>query len=58
MPRLHARIHYYGLEKTLSIAKNPFDTKIVTKGSVTIDAADWNGHLSNTSYGKALDIAR
>jgi hypothetical protein len=31
------------VEKVLAIAKNPFDTKVITKGFVGFDAADWNG---------------
>lgn len=43
IPLIRLRIWLRGLEKVLAIAKNPFDTKVVTKGFVGFEAADWNG---------------
>nr|CRX79057.1 hypothetical protein ls5930a1_00106 [Leucosporidium scottii] len=58
IPLIRLRIWLRGVEKVLAIAKNPFDTKVTTKGFVGFDAADWNGHMSNSSYPRALDSAR
>ncbi|KAI5475907.1 hypothetical protein MNV49_000740 [Pseudohyphozyma bogoriensis] len=58
IPFVHLKIWRHGIKNVLSIAKDPFEQRIVTKGFVSIDVADWNGHMSNTSYGKALDKAR
>lgn len=43
--------------KTLSIGKSPFRS-VTIKGAATVDSIDWNCHLSNSSYPKALDKAR
>ena len=40
---MHLRIRIWGLEKTLSIARDPFDRKVITKDFVSLDQADWNG---------------
>lgn len=51
----------YGAEdlRVFSVAQDPFK-KIVSKKDnfVSIDSGDWNLHLSNASYPKALDTAR
>lgn len=43
IPILRVKIRSRGLENVLAIAKDPFDTKIITKGKVTFDSGDWNG---------------
>ncbi|SCZ98514.1 BZ3500_MvSof-1268-A1-R1_Chr3-1g05434 [Microbotryum saponariae] len=58
VPLLHLRLRLYGLDKVFAIAKDPFDTKVITRGTATWDASDWNMHLSNSSYAKACDVAR
>ncbi|KAG1781953.1 hypothetical protein EV702DRAFT_1177068 [Suillus placidus] len=40
------------------IGANPFELVTVQHGCTTVDDADYNGHLSNSSYAKALDAAR
>ncbi|KDE08429.1 hypothetical protein MVLG_01464 [Microbotryum lychnidis-dioicae p1A1 Lamole] len=58
IPFLHLRLRLYGIDKVFAIAKDPFDTKVITRGTATWDASDWNMHLSNSSYAKACDVAR
>ncbi|SGY43989.1 BQ5605_C001g00099 [Microbotryum silenes-dioicae] len=58
IPLLHLRLRLYGIDKVFAIAKDPFDTKVITRGTATWDASDWNMHLSNSSYAKACDVAR
>lgn len=41
----------------MSIGRSPFRS-VTTRGKVTCDAADWNMHMSNSSYARALDKAR
>lgn len=43
VPLIRLRIWLRGVEKVLAIANSPFDTKVITKGYVGFDAADWNG---------------
>lgn len=40
------------------IGANPFELVTVQNGWTSVDDADYNGHLSNSSYAKALDAAR
>lgn len=40
---IRLKIRLRGVEKVLAIAKDPFDTKVITKGYVSFDLADWNG---------------
>lgn len=40
------------------IGANPFELVAVQHGWTSVDDADYNGHLSNSSYAKALDAAR
>jgi acyl-CoA thioesterase FadM len=40
------------------IGANPFELVVVHHGWTSVDDADYNGHLSNSSYAKALDAAR
>ncbi|KAG1854184.1 hypothetical protein DFJ58DRAFT_788562 [Suillus subalutaceus] len=40
------------------IGANPFELVAVQHGWTSVDDADYNGHLSNSSYAKVLDIAR
>lgn len=40
------------------IGANPFELVTIQHGCTTVDDADYNGHLSNSSYAKALDAAR
>ncbi|KAH8928735.1 hypothetical protein BT69DRAFT_1329365 [Atractiella rhizophila] len=40
------------------IGQSPFDIKTRTSGCVTWDVADFNMHLSNSSYAKYIDEAR
>ncbi|SCV74403.1 BQ2448_6835 [Microbotryum intermedium] len=58
VPLFRLRLRLYGVDNVLAIAKDPFDTKVITKGTVTWDTSDWNLHLSNSSYAKACDVAR
>ncbi|KAK4045965.1 hypothetical protein OIV83_006485 [Microbotryomycetes sp. JL201] len=58
VPWIRYRVITRGPERALAIGKSPFDAKVVTKGYVSFDLADWNGHMSNSSYAKALDRAR
>lgn len=39
------------------MGQDPFRS-VTANHHVSLDVADWNMHLSNTSYGKALDVAR
>ncbi|KAG0708710.1 hypothetical protein DFH29DRAFT_891685 [Suillus ampliporus] len=45
-------------ETLCPIGANPFELVAVQHGWTTVDDADYNGHLSNSSYAKALDAAR
>ncbi|KAG1739115.1 uncharacterized protein EDB91DRAFT_391786 [Suillus paluster] len=45
-------------ETLCPIGANPFKLVTVQHGWTTVDDADYNGHLSNSSYAKALDAAR
>ncbi|KAM0790148.1 hypothetical protein ACM66B_005469 [Microbotryomycetes sp. NB124-2] len=58
VPWIRYRVITRGPERALAIGKSPFDAKVVSKGFVSFDLADWNGHMSNSSYAKTLDGAR
>ncbi|OJA19425.1 hypothetical protein AZE42_02279 [Rhizopogon vesiculosus] len=45
-------------EALCPIGANPFELVTVQHGWATVDDSDYNGHLSNSSYAKALDAAR
>ncbi|KAG1903296.1 uncharacterized protein F5891DRAFT_1018610 [Suillus fuscotomentosus] len=40
------------------VGTNPFELVTIHHGWTSVDDADYNGHLSNSSYAKALDAAR
>lgn len=42
IPLLHARIRLRGEQKALAIGKDPFDTRVMSKGYVDLSAMDWN----------------
>ncbi|KAK4046397.1 hypothetical protein OIO90_006577 [Microbotryomycetes sp. JL221] len=58
VPWIRWRVRTRGPERALAIGQSPFDAKVITKGFVSLDLADWNGHMSNSSYAKSLDKAR
>jgi hypothetical protein len=45
-------------EALCPIGANPFELVTVQHGWTSVDDADYNGHLSNSSYAKVLDAAR
>ncbi|KAM0747910.1 hypothetical protein T439DRAFT_382980 [Meredithblackwellia eburnea MCA 4105] len=58
VPAIHLRYRIFGVDKTFAIAQDPFEKVVISKDYVSVDQGDWNGHMSNTSYGKSLDAAR
>ncbi|KAG2153265.1 hypothetical protein DEU56DRAFT_475486 [Suillus clintonianus] len=44
-------------EALCPIGTNPFELVTVQHGWATVDETDYNGHLSNSSYAKAHDVA-
>ncbi|GAA5847924.1 hypothetical protein JCM9279_003493 [Rhodotorula babjevae] len=47
-----------GEEKALAVARDPFAVKSITKGRVTLGDADYNMHMSNSTYAHVSDAAR
>ncbi|GAA5993048.1 hypothetical protein JCM11641_006643 [Rhodosporidiobolus odoratus] len=58
IPKLYWRIWTKGEAKAMSIGKDPYEVRTITKGKVSWAESDYNIHMSNSSYAKVLDSAR
>ncbi|BGO93405.1 hypothetical protein NBRC10512_003608 [Rhodotorula toruloides] len=58
VPELYLKIFRKGHDKAMAIGRSPFEVKTVTKGHVSFADADYNAHMSNSSYAKVSDAAR
>ncbi|GAA6017554.1 hypothetical protein JCM10207_001205 [Rhodosporidiobolus poonsookiae] len=58
IPQLYWKIWTKGEEKAMAIARDPFEVRTVTKKRLGFADADYNFHMSNSSYAKVLDSAR
>ncbi|GAA5878954.1 hypothetical protein JCM8547_003257 [Rhodosporidiobolus lusitaniae] len=58
IPQLYLKIWTKGEEHAMAIARDPFEVKTITRNRVSVAEADYNIHMSNSSYAKVLDAAR
>ncbi|GAA5940468.1 thioesterase family protein [Sporobolomyces koalae] len=58
IPKLYYKIWTRGPKRAMSIGKNPFEVRTLTKARVRWSDSDYNMHMSNSSYARVADAAR